>query len=258
MKHWKIYLFIIFSFTLLGNSHAKSETAKIDVVICGVGDLYTLAEVEDLKNNPSYTSYWKDYCDTGNRHYFDRFKNNKVSFKMENLCAEITEEPKSSRDVFLRYQSTVTCNERSKLPGYAKNSKNIRLIKVKNFLVHEFEILDVTLTQKLGLEKKYIAKKSVKNTEPSQTQPKKVKKKIELQLYFCEGAFFKAYLKKYNDGKCEDGKEIDYQKFKEKKLTKVATGGRFELFYIRHVKLSQKIAILTSCEPYSNNSGNEN
>ena len=62
--------------------------------------------------------------------------------EIENLCAEISENPKSSNDVWFRYLGTLSCNERSKLPGYSKNSKNVRFVEVKDNLVHVFEILD--------------------------------------------------------------------------------------------------------------------
>ena len=91
---------------------------------------------------------------------------------------------------------------------------------------------------------------NLEKKKPSQTQKKKIRKRIELQLYFCEGSFYRAYLEEYNDGNCTYGKKISYQKFKEKRLTKIATGGRFELFYIQSEKPNRKIAVLMSCNAF--------
>ena len=94
----------------------------------------------------------------------------------------------------------------------------------------------------------------IAKAEPSQTEKKKVTitKRIDLQLYFCEGAFYNAYLKDYNNGNCEYGKKISYQKFKEKRLI---GEGTFDLYYIQSEKPKHQISTLRSCSGLYSNKG---
>ena len=92
----------------------------------------------------------------------------------------------------------------------------------------------------------------IAKAEPSQTEKKKVRKRIDLQLYFCEGAFYNAYLKDYNNGNCEYGKKISYQKFKEKRLI---GEGTFDLYYIQSEKPKHQISTLRSCSGLYSNKG---
>ena len=92
---------------------------------------------------------------------------------------------------------------------------------------------------------KMTTNKIIAKAEPSQTQKKKVRKRIELQLYFCDIGSHNAFLKNYNNGNCEYGKKISYQKFLE---TSLVGGDAFDLFYIQSEKPKHQILILLSCD----------